>query len=196
MRSSHGSSREDSGPPIIPSGNDVQAGGEDFNGKSIIGEACPCITDIRSGDGECKLGAGRRVLARIIVIVSGGYDDGDAAVVKLKMESLVSGVAVAFHPLGTYRFNGLVHAVKKTTSQAHRSNRGSARVQCFPGDPEYAGDTVGRCRESATISGKRETKKAYTSDHVPLPASLRTFTAITLEALATPYGRETAVPAQ
>ena len=53
-----------------------------------------------------------------------------------------------------------------------------------------------RRRGSVTIGGKKEVKRTYTSDHEPLPLSLRTFTAMTLEALATPYGIETAVPAQ
>ena len=85
MRSSHGSSRDHIGLSIIPSGNDVQAGSEDINGSAIIGEAGPCITDIRSGDSDRLLSAGRRVVARVIVIVSGGYDDGDAAVIKLEI---------------------------------------------------------------------------------------------------------------
>jgi len=84
------------------------------------------------------------MVARVIVTVSGGYDHGDATVVKLKMGSFVSGVAVTFHPLGAYRSNGLVHAVKSTATQAHRRNRGFAGVQCFLGDPEDAGDTVVR----------------------------------------------------
>jgi len=36
----------------------------------------------------------RAVAGHVLAIVSGGYDDGNATVVKLKMESPVSGVAV------------------------------------------------------------------------------------------------------
>ena len=94
VRSSHGSSRDHVGPPIIPSGNDVQAGSEDVNGGTKIGEVSPFIIDIRSGDSDCLLNAGRRVVARVVVIVSSGHGDRDTMFVKLRMESLVSDVTV------------------------------------------------------------------------------------------------------
>jgi len=142
MRSSHGRPRDHIGTPVIPSGNDVHARSEDINRGTKIGEGGPCIMDITSTDSDCLLSAGRRVVDCVGIIVPGGYDDCDAAVVKLEVESLVSGVAVTFHPLGAYRFDGLVDAVESTTSQAHRSNRGYAGVQRLLGDPEYPGDTV------------------------------------------------------
>ena len=142
MRGGHGSSRDHLGPPIVPSGNDVQAGSEDINGGTVIGEEGPLIIDIRSGDGDRLRNAGRGVVARVIVIVSGSYGDGDAAVVKLKVESFVSGVAVTFHPLGAYQYHSPVEGVRRTATQAHRSNRGfPSRPRCFD-DPEHAGDTV------------------------------------------------------
>ena len=98
--------------------------------------------DISGADGDCLLSASGRVVDCVSIIVPGGYDDRDAAVVKLEVELLVSSAAVTFRPLGAYRFNGLVDAVKSTTSQAHRSNRGYAGVQRLLGDPEYPGDTV------------------------------------------------------
>jgi len=144
VRSSHGSSGEHFSSPIVPSGDDVQAGSEDVDGGTIIGEVGPRIIEIGSGDGDRLLDACRRVVARVIVIVSGSYDDGDAAVVKLKIESLVNGVTVTFRSLDAYRFDGLVHTCNSPATQAHRSNSGSAGVQCFFRDPEYAGDTVVR----------------------------------------------------
>ena len=83
-------------------------------------------------------------MARVIVTIPGCYNDGNTAVEKLKAESLVSDVAVTFHPLGAYRFNSLVEAVRSTAAQAHRSNRGVASVRCLLGDPVNAGDTVVR----------------------------------------------------
>ena len=144
VRSGHGSTRDRIGPPVVPSGSDVQAGSKDIDGGTIIGEVGPLIIDIRGGDGDRLLSAGRGVVARIVVIVSGGYDDGDAAVVKLEVESLVSSVTVTFRSLGAYRFDGLVHTCNSTATQAHRSNSGSTGVQCFFGDPEHPGDTVVR----------------------------------------------------
>jgi len=142
VRSGHGSSRDGIGPPIIPSGSDVQAGGPDFDGGTIIREAGLCIIESRSGDGDRFLNTGRRVVARVIVTVPGGYGDGNTSVVKLKVGPLVSGVAVTFHPLGAYRFHSLVEAVRNTPTQAHGSNRGVASVPCLLGDPVNASDTV------------------------------------------------------
>ena len=98
VRSSHGSSAQDFGLPVFPGGSDVHAGSPDINGGTIIGEVGLRVIDIRSGDGDRLLSAGRRLAARILIIVSSGDDDGDATVVKLKMESHVSDVAATFYP--------------------------------------------------------------------------------------------------
>jgi len=116
VRSSHGSSRDHVGLPIIPSGNDVQAGSEDINGGTIVGEEGPLIIDIRSGDSDRLCNTGRRVVACIIVIVSSGDGDCDTVFIKLKMESLVSGVVVTFHPLGAYLQDSLVKGVRRTAT--------------------------------------------------------------------------------
>jgi len=142
VRGSHGCSRDHFGLPIVPGGNDVQAGSPDINGGTEIGEVGLHIGDSSSGDGNRLLNASGRVFARVIVIVSGGYDDGNTAVVKLEMESLVSGVAVTFHPLHTYRYDSRVHGGRSAATQAHGSNRGFAGPPCFLGDPVNAGDTV------------------------------------------------------
>ena len=122
VRSSHGSSRDHVGLPIVPSGNDVQARSPDINGCTEIGERGLCILDSRSADGDRLLNASGRVVAGVLVIVSGGYDDCDTAIVKLKMESLVSSVAVTSHSLGAYRYDSLVQGSRSTATQAHRSN--------------------------------------------------------------------------
>ena len=144
MRGSHGGSRDHIGPPIVPSGNDVQAGSPDVNGSTVIGERGLYVGDGRSGDSKCLLNASGRVLARVVVIVSGGYSNGNTAVVKLKAESRVSGVAVAFDSIGAYRHNSLVEGVRRTTTQAHGSNRGLASPPCLLEDPVNSGDTVVR----------------------------------------------------
>jgi len=74
----------------------VLTGSPDINGGTMIGELGLCIIESRSGDGDRLLTAGGRVVARILVIVSGGYNDGDTGVVKLMVKSLVSGVAATF----------------------------------------------------------------------------------------------------
>jgi len=119
----------------------VEAGGPDINGGTKVGERSLCVVDCGSGDGDRLLGAGRREVARVPVVVPCGYDDGNTVVVKLKIESLVSGVAVRFDSLGAYRFDSLVHTERSTTTQAHRSNRGLACPPHFFGDPEHTGDT-------------------------------------------------------
>ena len=98
MRSGHGSPLHLFSPPTSAGGNDVQAGSPDINGGTIIGFIELFIIERRSGDGDHLLNAGRRVAARILVIVSGRYDDSDTTVVKLKMKSPVSSFAAMFHP--------------------------------------------------------------------------------------------------
>ena len=87
---------------------------------------------------------GRRLVARVTVIVSGGDHDGDPAVIKLKMGSLVSGVTVMFHALDAYRYNSTVEGVGRTATQAYGSNRGFAGPPHFINDPEHARNTVVR----------------------------------------------------
>ena len=142
VRSGHGGSADNVGPPIVPSGSDVQAGSEDINGCTIIGEEGSLIVDIRSGDSDRLRNAGRRVVGRVVVVVSSSYGDGDATIVELKVGPLVSGVAVTFHPLGAYRYNGLVEGVRRTATQAQRSNRRFPSPPCCFDDPEYTSDTV------------------------------------------------------
>ena len=85
VRSSHGSSRDHVGLPIVPSGNDVQTRSPDIDGSTEIGEVGLDVGNGRSSDGNSLQNASGRVFARVIVIVSGGYDDGDAAVIKLEI---------------------------------------------------------------------------------------------------------------
>ena len=122
----HGSSGESFGTPIIPSGSDVQACGEDIDGGTIIGKHSPAIGESRSGDSDRLPHAGRRGVAAVPVFTASGYDDGNTAVEKLKMESPVNGVAVTFHLFGTYRPNGRVDTAGSTATYAHRSDRGFA----------------------------------------------------------------------
>ena len=80
-------------------------------------------------------------MARVTVIISGGYYDGNTAVVKLKMKPLVS-VGVGFYPLSAYRYNSPVRGGGSATTQAHGSNRGFAGPPRFLGDPVNTGNTV------------------------------------------------------
>jgi len=144
VRSGHGRSFVDVGLPARPGGYDVQAGSPDINGGTIVGEVGLRVIDVRSGDGDRLLNAGRRVVARVFVIVSGGYDYGDTAVVKLKMKSPVSGVPATFHPVSAYPFNGRVHSDRNIASYAHRSNRGITGPPYLVSDPVNAGNTVVR----------------------------------------------------
>jgi len=116
VRSSHGSPLLLFSPPTSAGGNDVHAGSPDVDGGTIVGFTPLCIIERRSGDGDHLLNAGRRVVARVLVIVSGRHDDGDTAVVKLKMKSPVSSFAAMFHPASAYPFNGLVHSHRTTSS--------------------------------------------------------------------------------
>ena len=99
MRGSHGSSIDVFGPPIVPGGSDVEARSPDINGGTKVGERGFCVIDGRSGDGNRLRRAGRRVSARVPVVVPGSYDDGNTIVVKLKTESLVSGVPATLRSL-------------------------------------------------------------------------------------------------
>ena len=119
----------------------MQAGSPDINRGAKVGERGLCVVDSRSGNGDRLLSAGRRVVARVPVVVPGGYDNGNTCVVKLKSKSLVSGAPVTLHSLDTYHFNSLVHGGRSTTTQAHRSNRGLAGPPYFLGDPDHTGDT-------------------------------------------------------
>ena len=92
VRSSHGSSRDHVGLPIVPSGNDVQTRSPDIDDGTEIGERGLCILDSRSANGDSLLNASGRGAVRVLIVVPGGYDDGDTAIEKLKPESLVSGV--------------------------------------------------------------------------------------------------------
>jgi len=88
------------------------------------------------------------------------------------MELLVSGVAITFHPLGTYPFNGLVHAVRSATIQAHRGDRGIIRVLVLYsfGDPVHPIDGVFLWHGPVAINDKKEEKTAYMSEVQPLPS--------------------------
>jgi len=108
----------------------------------MIGVPGLCVIEIRSCNGDRMLRAGRRVDPRVKVKVSGGYDDGDTTVVKLKVKSDVSGVAATFHPPSAHPFNGLVNSGRRVVTQARRNNRGNAGPRCLFGDPISAGDTV------------------------------------------------------
>jgi len=183
----HRSSRQDFRLSIVPGGSDVRTGSPDVNGRTVIGELGLGVVESRSRDRDYFLNAGGRVAARVGVVVSGGHDDGNTGVlVELKMESHVSGVDTS-HPLDTYRFDSLVDAVGATAGKAHSDDAGSGGLDHIFFDPLNAGDTVGRRRGSVqSPSVARGSKKAYMSDHEPVPLSLRTFTAMILEALATP----------
>ena len=146
VRSSHGSSAVIECLPAGPGGNDVLAGSPNINDGTIIGEVGLRVIDIRSGDGDRLLNASRRVLACVLIIVSGGYDDGDTTVIKLKMESNVSGIAATPHPPSAYPFNGVVNTDMRFVFQAYGNNRGSAGPHYLFSDPINAGDTaVRRC---------------------------------------------------
>jgi len=86
----HGGSRDGFGLSIVPSGSDIQAGSPDMDGGTPIGEIGLAIVESSSGDGDCFSNAGGGVVARVFVVVSGGNDDGNTAIVELKMESDVS----------------------------------------------------------------------------------------------------------
>ena len=144
VRTCHGSSAENFGPPTRVGGCDVLAGGPDTNASTIIGVAGLRVINIRIGDGDRVLSAGRRLAARVLVIVSGGHDDGDTMVVKLKIESRVSGVPTAFHLPSAYLLNGRVNSDVRFVTYAYGSNRGMASPRCLVGDPLHAGDTVVR----------------------------------------------------
>ena len=85
VRSGHGSSADGLSLPVIPGGSDVHAGGPDTNAGTIIGVAGLRVVDIGIGNGDRVLRAGRRDVDRVPVFVSGGCDDGDTTVVKLKI---------------------------------------------------------------------------------------------------------------
>jgi len=169
VRSGHGSSRDHVGLPVVPSGNDVQAGSPDVNGSTKVGERGPDVLDSGSADGNRLLNASGRVLARVIVTVPGGYDDRNAAVIKLKTESFVSGDALTFHPVNAYRYDSSVQRGRRAPTQAQRCNRGFAGPPCLLGDPVNAGDTVVQWHWSVAVGGKKEGEGAYTSELLPEP---------------------------
>jgi len=195
VRSSHGCSVGGTGSPIFPGGSDVHAGSPDIDGSTVIGEPGLLVINIRSGNGDRFFSAGGRPVARVPVKVPGGCEDGDTKVVKLKIESRVSDGAAPFHPPSAYLSNGLVNSDTIVVTQARRNNSGSAGPRCLFGNPNSAGDTVVQWRGSVTTSDKKG-EKTYNQEARPSPSSARTFTAMTLEALATPYGPEATIPAQ
>ena len=146
VRSSHGGSADGVSFLARPGGSDVHAGSPDINAATIIGVAGLRVVDIGIGDGDRLFNTGRRKVARILVFVSGAYDDGDTAVVKLRMETPVNDVVAAFHPPSAYLFHGPVHSDRTAGSAnyAHGNNGGITRPPYFSGDPVNPGDTVVR----------------------------------------------------
>jgi len=142
VRSSHGSSVDGVSLPVFPGGRDVHACSPDIDNGAKIGEVGLRVIDVRSADGDNLFDAGRRGVARVLIIVSGGYDDGDTTVVKLKMESNVSGVAATFHPLSAYPFDSPVNTDGGFVTQAYGNNRGNAGPRHLIGDPISTCDTV------------------------------------------------------
>jgi len=164
VRSSHGSSVDGVGLPVVPGGSDLHSGSPDINGGTIIGEVGLRVIDIRSGDGDRLFSAGGRDVSRVLIFVSGGNDNGDTTVVKLKMESHVSDVSANFHPPSTYPFNGSVNTDSRFVTQARRNDGGFASPQCMLGDPISAGDTVVQRRRSVT--GSDEGGRRLTSERL------------------------------
>ena len=59
-----------------------------------------------------------------LAIISGGFDDGNTYVVKLRVGSPVSCVAVTFDPDGAYPFNSLVHTVRSIPPKLREATEG------------------------------------------------------------------------
>lgn len=117
MRSSHGGSRGNPCLAIVPGGNDFLTRSEDVEGGPEVGEVGYRIVEVRSTDGDSFTNTGWGDVARVLSIVSGGCDNGDTGIEKLKMESLVSGAATAsVAPLDTYRPNSIIDGVRSTAA--------------------------------------------------------------------------------
>ena len=142
MRSSHGSSLAEFSLPVIPGGKNVNAGGPDIDGGTIIGEVGLCVIESGSGDGDRFLNTSRRVPARILGVVPRAYDDGNTVVIKLKMEAHVSGVARRIPSTSTHPFDSPICSGRNGAAYAYRSDRGTADPRYFFRDPINAGDTV------------------------------------------------------
>jgi len=84
MGCSHRSSRDGVGLSIVPSGSDVYSRSEDIDGGTEVGEVCDCIIERRSADSDGFFNTGRRGVARVLVLVSGGDNDCNAGRVKLR----------------------------------------------------------------------------------------------------------------
>ena len=144
VRTGHGSSADGVNLPVRPGGSDVLAGSPDINDGTIIGGVGLRVIDIRIGDSDRLFNAGRRAVDRVLVFVSGGYDDGDTTGAKLKMGSHVSGVPVTFDSPSAHIFNSQVNNGMRSASHAYRNNRRIARSRHLFGDPVNASDTVVR----------------------------------------------------
>ena len=120
----------------------MQAGSEDVDGDTEIGKAGLRIIEGRSSDSDRFLDAGRGGVARVLIVVSGGDDDSNTALEKLKIESLINKAAVTFRQLGTYCFNSHVYGVRSIATQTYRSNGGFTGPRRFFSNPVDAGDPV------------------------------------------------------
>lgn len=63
-----------------PGGLDVETRGEDVVALAVVGEVGTLISESAGTDGDGLLGSGRRVVARVGVVVTGGHGEVDASV--------------------------------------------------------------------------------------------------------------------
>lgn len=78
----HGGTRDGVGGVLRadPGGKDVETGGEDVIALSVVGKVGTLVREGGSTDGDSILSSGRRVVARVCIVVTGGNGKVDAGV--------------------------------------------------------------------------------------------------------------------
>lgn len=184
----------------VPGGEDVESGRKDVDALAVVGEVGAVVPKGGGTDGHGLSGAGRRVVAGVLVVAKGQQKPNSVELYSLsssdgKVETRLDGSV-----------DGVVKRLRLATTEGHVGD-GSLVLGLAGLDELLLGVGVGLgsllsspARASAnrpiTTHENTHTTPATTSLMLPDPFEPRTLTATTSAALATPYLREAIVPAQ
>ena len=167
MRRSHRGSRKDSSRSVVESRDDIETGSPDVDAGTEIREGSLGVGNSGGGDGDSLFGTSGRDVGNVLILISGGNDNRDAAVKELEevREFRTNERFDVNHE--AYLGDGTVDGVRSTTSKTQRGDGGGSSSFEFGGDEVEARDTV---------NGRRPHVNTVPHNEKPRPSHVRVFT--------------------